>query len=105
MPTCSEASCVSRPSSAAAIWSTERPASKSAPSVGLACTPVRKAPVMRPCPPAGSPGICAAGAWSSPVSTSSRSRKRASGWRMGENSNPAPSVAGVQLRMTAPWGT
>ena len=101
----SDATWVWRPSSAAAIWSIDTPASTSAPSVGLACTPVRNAPPMRPCPPAGSPFTASAGRLSSPVSTSRRSRNGASGARIGENSKSTPSARGVQLSITAPCGT
>ena len=104
-PTSSERSWVSRPSSAPTIWSIDTPARKSTPSVGLAWTPVRNAPPMRPCPPAGSPGRATAGLLSSPDTTISSSRIAASGPRMGDGSNPAPSVAGVQLSITAPMGT
>ncbi len=59
------------------------PARKSPPSVGLACTPVRKAGATRPCPPAGSPCSAMPGLLSSPLTTSRWSRNGSSGFRIG----------------------
>ncbi len=40
-----------------------------------------------------------------PVNTFSWLRNRSIGFRMGENSKPAPAWAGVQSFMIDPWGT
>ncbi len=42
---------------------------------------------------------------SSPLSTSSCSRNGSSGFSVGVNSNPTPSVVGVHRSMTMPFGT
>ena len=53
------------------------------------------------CPPESPWSV--AGKLSSPVKTSVRSRKASSGFKIGENAKPAPSVAGVQSFMLAPF--
>jgi hypothetical protein len=49
--------------------------------------------------------VVSAARWPSPLTTFNRSRKASGGFRIGVNSKPVPSVAGVHLSMIAPCGT
>ena len=90
--------------SSAIIWSTVVPACTSAPSVCFGCTALMNAGAARGCWPPVSPWSVA-GKLSSPLKTRVRSRNGSSGVRMGENSNPSPSVGGVQSNMLTPFPT
>ena len=101
----SDANCVSSPMALARSWSIEVPARRSEPVVNFGGMPVRKRVLARACTPGSSPGFSAGGLLFIPVKTAMWSRNGSSGSRMGVNSNPAPSVAGVHLFMIMPFGT
>jgi hypothetical protein len=88
----------------AAIWSTETPFLMSAPEVLRQWTPVRNTAPARAWSPGPSPSalplLC-----SRPDSTSTRSFTGASGFRMRDSSQFAPSAAGVHDSIVTPFGT
>ena len=63
-------------------------------------TPLSQVVGLRECT-----AVLSAARWPSPLMMFRRSRNGSSGLRIGEISNPEPSVAGVHLSMIAPCGT
>ena len=87
------------PMARAAIWSAVTPAYASTPCVAFGRTPLSQVVGLSECTAVVSAAACAR-----PVMTLSWSRNGSSGLRIGENSKPAPSVAGVHAFMMAPCG-
>ena len=92
---------VSWPISRATTWSMVVLASTSSASVRLGHTPVRNPAALTAWSPTWLPG------WDRVrlVTTTTDCLKGSSGLRMGVNSKPAPSAAGIHCSMMAPLGT
>ena len=105
MASCSDPSCVSRPSACAAIWSTVVPERMSDPSVFRMCTPLRNEPAPREWSPTPSEPWAFASRFESPLKTTSRSRNGSSGFRDGDSAKPGPLVAGKKCGSDMPFGT